>query len=562
MFFCVNTYKKAYFRNDKNRNTYDKGVKRMKLKTKIFIAVFCVLICALGVGYYAVYDTVYERIIIEVGTDIDATDFAQYYSNNTVFVEDISEIDNMIPGTYKVYVKNTIFVHECELVIVDTVNPEASSIDVDWYMLDELLPELCVTDVFDSTDLTYEFLSEIDMDLYEKQAVEVLLTDVSGNETKVISYIRLIPLVETLEIEVLHEIPDYTEFLLNEELDMVCMTDLTSIDNTTVQNIEIEFDLDGEIMYSTLIIQDTVAPTAEAVEMTGYLTSVFDANDFVTNIIDDTEVTVSFVQEIDVTSEGSQTVWVALEDGGGNITEIESTITLEVDTEAPIITCQGDEVRNIVGEAIAYKQSITATDNCDETINIEFDNSEVDINTAGEYNIYCTATDVAGNTTSETFTVVIYEEDSMEAKVYEMADAVLETLIDEDMSEYEIVEAIYWYCKWNISYTGTSDKSDWITGAYNGLKYHSGDCFTYATVAKVLLTRAGITNMDISKIPAATQHFWNLVDLGDGWVHFDSCARSDGTIIFLWTTEELLEYSDSHNLSHNFDPEEYPELYE
>ena len=68
-----------------------------------------------------------------------------------------------------------------------------------------------------------------------------------------------------------------------------------------------------------------------------------------------------------------------------------------------------------------------------------------------------------------------------------------------------------------------------------------GDCYVFACTAKVLLTRAGITNMDIEKIPAKTRHYWNLVDIGDGWYHFDTTPRKDGTIFFMWDDAKLME---------------------
>ena len=44
----------------------------------------------------------------------------------------------------------------------------------------------------------------------------------------------------------------------------------------------------------------------------------------------------------------------------------------------------------------------------------------------------------------------------------------------------------------NISYTGTSDKSSCVVGAYVGFTRHSGDCYNYFACSKALLTRAGI----------------------------------------------------------------------
>ena len=71
-----------------------------------------------------------------------------------------------------------------------------------------------------------------------------------------------------------------------------------------------------------------------------------------------------------------------------------------------------------------------------------------------------------------------------------------------------------------------SDKSDWKTGAYTGLTAGRGDCFTYYAVSRALLTALGIDNLAVERVGGETRHFWNLVNCGDGWYHFDACPRS------------------------------------
>ena len=94
---------------------------------------------------------------------------------------------------------------------------------------------------------------------------------------------------------------------------------------------------------------------------------------------------------------------------------------------------------------------------------------------------------------------------------------------------------------------------------------HSGNCFTYAAMAKFLLTRAGIENIDIVKVvPEGSTdiptHFWNLVNIGDGWYHYDVTPRKDGSTFFYITDAKLHEYSDKHNYTHRYDESLYPEI--
>ena len=55
-------------------------------------------------------------------------------------------------------------------------------------------------------------------------------------------------------------------------------------------------------------------------------------------------------------------------------------------------------------------------------------------------------------------------------------------------------------------------------------------------------------------------HYWNLIDLGDGWHHFDTCRRKDGSTFFYKTDAELMEYSLANDNSHNYNRDLYPEI--
>jgi hypothetical protein len=67
--------------------------------------------------------------------------------------------------------------------------------------------------------------------------------------------------------------------------------------------------------------------------------------------------------------------------------------------------------------------------------------------------------------------------------------------------------------------------------------------------------------MDIERIPEGdSMHYWNLIDIGDGWYHFDTTRRADGTTFFYWTDAQIKEYSDAHNGTHNYDRSKYPTI--
>lgn len=140
---------------------------------------------------------------------------------------------------------------------------------------------------------------------------------------------------------------------------------------------------------------------------------------------------------------------------------------------------------------------------------------------------------------------------------------VLDSIIKEDMTKLEQAKAVFLYVYNNIRYTGKSDKEDWVNGAYVGLTTKKGDCFTYYAVSRALLTALEIDNLPVERVGGKTLHFWNLVNCGDGWYHFDACPRSVKMPIFnsfMVTDEQVAAFTAMAGRSYyDFDASLLPE---
>ena len=146
----------------------------------------------------------------------------------------------------------------------------------------------------------------------------------------------------------------------------------------------------------------------------------------------------------------------------------------------------------------------------------------------------------------------------------EKVDAVLADLISDDMTQLEQAKAVYDYTRTHISYSGDSDKSDWEQGAYVGLTARRGDCFTYYAVARAMLTYLGISNIKVERVGGISDHYWLLVDCGDGWYHFDSTPRSSKMPpfdSFMFTDADAAAYTEAtgEREYYAFDSSLYPE---
>ncbi len=266
----------------------------------------------------------------------------------------------------------------------------------------------------------------------------------------------------------------------------------------------------------------------------------------------------------------------------------ESTTGSEQDTESK--TGSGDSVPPVIegvtdreitaGDTISYKQGVKVTDDTDPSPKLDVDASQVDLNTPGTYTVTYTATDASGNQTTMTATVTVKapetqsqpssqqsgEDDdpsTAEERSYMkyLAKAYLKQMgVTDDMSLEKKALKIWHWVNWELDYTATSDKSSWVKGAIQAFDTHKGDCFNYFAAAKALLTEAGIPNIDVVKSDTThSMHFWCLVDVGNGWYHFDPTPREgDGDYFFLVTDEQLDAYSAAHEDSHVFDHNAYP----
>ena len=235
-----------------------------------------------------------------------------------------------------------------------------------------------------------------------------------------------------------------------------------------------------------------------------------------------------------------------------------------VDTTAPVI--EGTEDKFIQkGGTVSYRRHVTVSDNSKEEIKLEIDASQANLDELGTYPVYYSATDSSGNTARVEITLTVTEKPVInEDYVRPMVEKIVNQVTDDDMSEWDKAYALFRWCRKNIDYGAAGDRTSIWTGAYEGIRKHRGDCFTYYATYAALLEVAGIENMMIQRAGGETNHWWNLVNVGDGWYHCDTTPRvnPDYYVCFMQTDEQVAEYTKSNKRKPNyytFDESLYPE---
>ena len=192
----------------------------------------------------------------------------------------------------------------------------------------------------------------------------------------------------------------------------------------------------------------------------------------------------------------------------------------QTDTEAPAIHGVQDIVVDLFA-APAYRQGVRVTDN-EEGATLEIDSAGVDTGVPGEYTVTYIARDAAGNETRATAKVTVTS--ASEEELARLADPILKEILPPGAEDTDKALAIHAWIQANIVYTSEGEKNSVVEGAYNGLTLRQGDCYTYYALAKYLLGRVGIESIDMVRVPTAeTRHYWLLLDLGEGWHHYDAC---------------------------------------
>lgn len=238
-----------------------------------------------------------------------------------------------------------------------------------------------------------------------------------------------------------------------------------------------------------------------------------------------------------------------------------------IDHEPPVVTA--NDISVYKDGSVSYKKLITVTDNSGEECEVVFDTSDIDLSTVGQYNLPVKATDPSGNVTNAVVKVFVVEKPAdpqSEVDVYlqQRADDVLRKILTPDMSQMQQAYAIYFWTKYNIRYTGYSDKSNYKNGAKQGFQTRMGDCYTYYAVAKVLLDAAGIPNVDVIKLRNSDKeerHYWSLIDVGTGWYHFDCTYYNKGNYgLFMMTDAEVAKWDVNYRPNnHRFSAEGLPD---
>lgn len=540
---------------------------RLRKNKKIyrFYIIVCVLITLLILllANAFKYSEINRKVIIEAGTDLPlANVFLKDQTKQADYITDITKMGTNKPGIYDIRIESSGKKYRVKLEIRDTLAPEVEIKNIDLYEGRVIEPQEFIKGINDATNVTVVYKTTPDFNRIGTQDVTLLLEDEAGNKSEYQAKLRVSKTKENIKVDISNRVYAVEAFL-KEKNDLAgasIIEPLTVPEKMGIYPAKIKID---DIIYeSNIVVTDLTPPKGDPVNQQIWQNDQIEASEFVTNIMDLTSVTVRYKEQPDFSLVGEQIVKILLADEANNETELEAKVTIIQDTEPPEIYGVKDNTIYI-NNPVSYKKDVYVYDNRDGEISVQVDSSNVNQKQVGSYKVIYTATDSSGNTSMKEATYTVKEMRVTMEQLEALADEVLAKITTPDMTLREKAWEIYEYENKLLTYTGISDKTDWMFEAYNGLTNKVGDCFTYFSMSELLLNRIGMETMRVERMskPGEAKHYWHLVNFGEGWYHFDACIHIPKLVSFMLTDAEMDAFSarvGKDNYYYRFDKDNYP----
>ncbi|MCL2813431.1 MAG: hypothetical protein FWD23_02400 [Oscillospiraceae bacterium] len=531
--------------------------------------------------------SLFDEFVFEVGVPMNGLTFSEFMDNH---VSSVAGLDGKIEieagelpfsadediyfpsiGSYRIKLTLGGYSTFSTVASRDTIPPSGKPSPEYQYIFfgSALNPEDFVTEIEDATKVSCVFKDENLSYAPGWQNITVRLTDEGQNSAAVTSRYYVFDAAEELTIEAgTRNAVSERDFVKNyiEESGLL-LEGAGSINFSLPGSYPVKLKAGKHEFPAVVKIQDTIPPTADVRNIWTYINKPVQATSFVYNIKDVSPVTIKYKTQPDFSVEGNAAAYIIIEDAYNNKAEFAAILTVVWDTAPPVISGELDR-RVAEGGTLSYRAGVTVTDDYDQNVQLVVDSSQVNLNRAGVYAVIYSATDESGNRAEVTGYVTVFEINM--ALVNGMADELLGQIIKAGMSATDKARAIYAWVDGKMKYSATNTKREIAQRSYDCFTKGSGDCYTYMAASHVLLTRAGIDNRIVQRIPeASSAHYWNLVNTGSGWYHFDVCPTPSGAVgydeRFMFTESQAQSYTQlitGRDHYYDYDKSTVPEVVE
>lgn len=442
------------------------------------------------------------------------------------------------PGTYYVTVEIDGKYYKSKLIAVDRDAPVVVGKDAEISRAEikgnaSLMPSDFVYSYKDADDVTMFFVDTPDYASGDVIDVKIAVADISGNTT-IIN--RKLYVVEHKGMDVELGSVAISDNILTAGLDGAKAALVSgSVDTNSLGRYPIVVDVDGVQKSVCINVVDPDAPSANAVAVSLEEKKDIVPGMFVSDVKDSSKVTITFENEPDKVNRGLQIIRLKLTDEAGNFSYVDTTLNILYDAISPELAGVTD-ITTFIRQKPDYLLGVSGTDDVDGVLTVKVDDSKVNYEVPGVYDVTYSATDKSGNGVVRVTRVEV--KNVTREYVDTMVDDILKDIVDDSMSITQKARAAYDYIQENVRYINQADQSSVEKAAYDGLTLGVGDCFTFASLLEVFMERLGAETDFVSRDSDTSNHYWILCNLGKGWYHMDATPRNSTYKCFMKTDAE------------------------
>jgi hypothetical protein len=486
---------------------------------------------------------------------------AAWFTRNgeTAAVTNAETLTNLLPGTYAVHLSCMKKTFNTMFVVNDGEAPKAEPITAVLKVGSSPAPEEFYRGLTDVSPVSAAFVTQPVTSAPGVRDVSVLLTDSYKNKTTLTATCVVLDIANVVTVERgVKSTLSVGDFVPNPGTQELAVNSApTTEELAACGTYPATLSYQGKSIEVSVKVVDTSYPVATARSVTIWQGEKVEASAFVKLADESDAVSVVFDGEPEWNKIGDQTVSVIVTDSAGNAVTIKGTLSILADTTPPTITGAKD-LRVMLQDKVTYRSGVTVKDDQSEAT-LTIDSSKVNTGVAGTYPVTYTATDLAGNTSSVKITVTVLTLNT--SVVNQMVDKALASLKLDGLTDDQKAYKICSYVRRLITYVNTSEHRSVYETAYSALKYRKGDCWSYYSVSELMLTRAGIENMMITRVGGRQHHWWSLIKIDGKWYHYDSTPYRGSTAdMHRFTTKTAEYYTKKTSRNYTFDSKLYPEI--
>ena len=368
------------------------------------VAAAALVLSALG-GYFAWHyqQPKFHDLTIELGQPLPPVeDFLTRYGNakKATLSTPAAQIDISAAGEYQLSFTHGKKTETVCLTVTDTTPPLLKLRDVTVDIGTKLTPEDFVEDVSDLSPVELSLAQPLEETAhYGDTTVEIIATDACGNTSRGSCTLFYAWIHSHVTLELGNTLSK-GDILVNPEKDgdLIRQETLDTLNQSPVGTYPITVTTnDNRTATCQVTVVDMTPPEIKVQDVSVYVGDPVEMEDFLLEAADAAgPVTVKLTQELSTAKAGTYPITLEVSDLNGNATTAECKLTVRTDVEAPVFS----GLKNFStdkGKKPSYTSGVSAKDNRDGKVDFQYDDSQVDLNKPGNYEVTYTAVDKAGN---------------------------------------------------------------------------------------------------------------------------------------------------------------------